>query len=139
MNLMNTGLYGYVYDFSVNYDAIAVTDILGIHKYLMKKMGQYKMFEFVKQTFTSKMMVFGCNLSNVNSLKFISMSNQECKIRAEVINVNSDEPSFYLYSVKINKCSGSCNNIKNPYAKMCIPDVVKNINLKVFNLIVKSK
>ena len=67
------------------------------------------------------------------------MSNQECKIRAEVINVNSDEPSFYLYSVKINKCSGSCNNIKNPYAKMCIPDVVKNINLKVFNLIVKSK
>ena len=97
------------------------------------------MFEFVKQTFTSKMMVFGCNLSNVNSLKFISMSNQECKIRAEVINVNSDEPSFYLYSVKINKCSGSCNNIKNPYAKMCIPDVVKNINLKVFNLIVKSK
>ena len=38
MNLMNTELYGYVYDFSVNYDAIAVTDILGIHKYLMKKM-----------------------------------------------------------------------------------------------------
>ena len=67
------------------------------------------------------------------------MSNQERKIRPEVINVNSDEPSFYPYSVKINKCSGSCSNINNPYAKMCIPDVVKNINLKVFNLIVKSK
>ena len=39
MNLMNTGLSGYVYDFSVNYDAIVVTDILGIHKYFMKKMG----------------------------------------------------------------------------------------------------
>ena len=84
-------------------------------------------------------MFFGCNLSKVNSLKFISMSNQERKIRPEVINVNSDEPSFYPYSVKINKCSGSCSNINNPYAKICIPDVVKNINLKVFNLIVKSK
>ena len=84
-------------------------------------------------------MFFGCNLSKVNSLKFISMSNQERKIRPEIINVNSDEPSFYPYSVKINKCSGSCSNINNPYAKMCIPDVVKNINLKVFNLIVKSK
>ena len=84
-------------------------------------------------------MFFGCNLSKVNSLKFISLSNQERKIRPEVINVNSDEPSFYPYSVKINKCSGSCSNINNPYAKICIPDVVKNINLKVFNLIVKSK
>ena len=45
-------------------------------------------------------MFFGCNLSKVNSLKFISMSNQERKIRPEVINVNSDEPSFYRYSVK---------------------------------------
>ena len=84
-------------------------------------------------------MFFGCNLSKVNSLKFISLSNQERKIRPEVINVNSDEPSFYPYSVKINKCSGSCSNINNPYAKICIPDVVKNINLKLFNLIVKSK
>ena len=32
-----TGLNGYVYDFSVDYDAIAVDDILDIHKYLMKK------------------------------------------------------------------------------------------------------
>ena len=36
-NMEKTGLNGYVYDFSVNYDAIAVDDILGIHKYLMKK------------------------------------------------------------------------------------------------------
>ena len=36
-NLKKTGLNGYVYDFSVDYDAIAVDDILDIHKYLMKK------------------------------------------------------------------------------------------------------
>ena len=32
-----TGLNGYVYDFSIDYDAIAVDDTLDIHKYLMKK------------------------------------------------------------------------------------------------------
>ena len=38
-NVEKAGLYGYVYDFSVDYDAIAVDDILDIHKYLMKKNG----------------------------------------------------------------------------------------------------
>ena len=37
--MKKTGLYGYVYDFGVDYDAIAVDDILDIHKYLMKKHG----------------------------------------------------------------------------------------------------
>ena len=36
--------------------------------------------------------------------------------------------------MKINKCSRSCNNINDPFAKLCVPDVVKNINVKVFNL-----
>ena len=36
-NMKRTGFIGYVYDFSVDYDAIAVDDILDIHKYLMKK------------------------------------------------------------------------------------------------------
>ena len=36
-NMEDTGLNAYVYDFSVNYDATAVDDILDIHKYLMKK------------------------------------------------------------------------------------------------------
>ena len=52
------------------------------------------------------------------------MKNQECKIRPETVNVNSDEPTFYPYSVT-NKYSGSRNNINDPYAKICIPDVVK--------------
>ena len=36
-NMKKIGLNGYVYDFSIDYDAIAVNDILEIHKYLMKK------------------------------------------------------------------------------------------------------
>ena len=41
---------------------------------------------------------------------------------------------FYPFSIKVNKCSGSCNNINDPYAKLCVLDVVKNIKVKVFNL-----
>ena len=52
-----------------------------------------------------------------------------------MIDTNANEPAFYPYSIKVNKCSGSCNNIKNPYAKLCIPDIVKKVNVKVFNLI----
>ena len=49
------------------------------------------------------------NLSNKNSLECVSMNNQECKIRTEIINLNNNEPMFYPYSIKINKCKGSCN------------------------------
>ena len=62
------------------------------------------------------------------------MNNQECKVRSEIINVNSNEPYFYPFSIKTSRCSGSCNNINDPYAKLCVPDVVKNLNIKVFNL-----
>ena len=88
-------------------------------------MGYYKMFGFVKPIFVSAMMFFGCNVSNVNSLKCVSMNNQECKIRAEIININSSEPLFYPYSIKVNKCSGSCNNINDPYSKLCVPELLK--------------
>ena len=74
------------------------------------------MLRFVKRKFISAMMFFSCSVLNVNLLKYVSMSNQECKIRPEIVNVNSDEPTFYPYGVKINKCSGSCNNINDPYA-----------------------
>ena len=72
---------------------------------------------------------------NVNSLKYVSMNNQECKIKTKIININNNEPVFYPFSLKVNKCSGSCNNINDSYAKLCVPDIVKNIKVKIFNLI----
>ena len=71
----------------------------------------------------------------VNSLECVSMNNRECKVREEVINVNTNNPVFYPFSIKVNKYSGNCNNINDPCARLCVPDVVKNINLKVFNLV----
>ena len=72
------------------------------------------------------------NPLSTNQLSCIPMTNQECKVRPEIVNVNSDEPVFYNFSIKTSKCSGSCNNINNPYAKMCVPDVIKNLVLKCF-------
>ena len=52
------------------------------------------------------------------------MSNQGCKIRPEIVIINGDDALFYSYSVKISKCSGSCNNIndlcKNVYCWCCL-------------------
>ena len=62
---------------------------------------------------------------NAIPLSCISMSNQERKARPEIVNVNSNNPIFYPFSVKTSKCSGNCNNINDPYTKICIPDVVK--------------
>ena len=77
--------------------------------------------------------MFG-SLSSVNSLECVSMNDQECKVRTKIVNVNSNEPLFYPFSIKTSKCSGSCNNINDPYAKLWVPDVVKNLNIKVFNV-----
>ena len=63
-------------------------------------------------------MFFGFNLSSVNSLQRISINNQECKVRQEVLNINSKQPIFYLYTIRTSKCSGSRNNINDPYAKL---------------------
>ena len=62
------------------------------------------------------------------------MIYQECKVRPAIMNINSNESSLYPYSILVNKCSGSCNNVNDPYANLCVTDVVKNINIKVFNM-----
>ena len=60
---------------------------------------------FIKQTFALAMLLFRCNALDVNSLKCFSINNTQCKVRPEIININCNEPSFYPYSVKINKSS----------------------------------
>ena len=95
------------------------------------------MFGFITKVFVVAM-TFSCSVLNVNPLKCVSMNNQECKIRTGIIDINSNEPLLYLSSIEINKCSGSCNNINDPYSKLCVPDVVKTINVKVFNLMSRT-
>ena len=88
------------------------------------------MFGFIKICFFTAMASFSYNILNVISLECVSMSNQECKIRSEIINVNTNELVFYPYSITINKCKVSCNTINDPYDKSCAPDTIKKIMSK---------
>ena len=57
------------------------------------------------------------NLLAVTPLRFIPMTNQECKVAQQIVNANSDESVFYPFSTKTSKCSSSCNNINDPKCK----------------------
>ena len=82
------------------------------------------MFGFVKKAFfTGLTILSSVNLLTVTPLKCISMTNQKCKLRPEIVNVNSDEPVFYPFSIKTSKskyqwsickyvCSWYCKNLK---------------------------
>ena len=95
------------------------------------------MFVFIKKVFHIRSLFLWSWVSTI-PLSCISMNNQVCKVRPEIINVNSNEPIFYPFSIKTSKCSGSCNNINDPYAKICVPDAVKDLNVKVSNLMSRT-
>ena len=92
-----------------------------------------KIFRFVKKVSFLQIKILS-NFTNSTLLNCISMKNQECKTRQQVININSNNPIFYPFSIKTSKYSGNCNNINNPYPKICVHDVIKDLNVKVFNL-----
>ena len=71
-------------------------------------------------------------------LKYVSMSNREFEVRPVIVNINSSETLFYPYSATANKRTGSCNGITNTYSKLCVPNVDKSMDIKVFNLISRT-
>ena len=97
----------------------------------------YKKFRFIKKCFFIGSL-FLSNLPNANSLNCISMNYQVCKGRPEIINVKINNPVFYPFNIKTSKRSGNCYHINDPYAKMCVPDVVKDLKVKIFNLMSRT-
>ena len=95
------------------------------------------MLLFIKKAFYIGYL-FLSSLVSTTSLNCISMKHQECKVRPKLINVNSNKPVFYTFSIKTSKCSGSCNNINDPYAKICVPNAINGLNVKVFNLMSRT-
>ena len=63
---------------------------------------------------------------------------EECKSGTEITNLNTNEPMFSHYRIKINRCKGSCNTINDPYAKICVPDQIKTQMSKIFNLMSRT-
>ena len=92
-----------------------------------------KIFGFVKKVFFTGLTILSSFINtiplstallnttrlNANKMSCISMSNQPCKAGPEIVNVNSNNPIFYPFSVKKSKCSGNCDNINDLYAKIC--------------------
>ena len=73
------------------------------------------------------MLVVAMSFFSCNALEFVSINNQECKVRPKIININSNE---------LLQCS--CNKINHPHTKLCVSDVIKCINVKVFNLMSRT-
>ena len=69
----------------------------------------------------------------VNALECLSLVNQKCMPRPKVLDVNEGigEALFYPYNVLVKKCSGSCNMLNDPMARICVPNIIKNVNIKV--------
>ena len=97
------------------------------------------MLGLIKNIFIAAVTFVGYGtLISLNLLEYVSMSNQESNVRPAMVSINSNEPLFYSYSILVHKCSGDCNDINNTYAKLCVPDIVKNMNIKIFNLLSKN-
>ena len=75
------------------------------------------------------------SIFKTKALECKSVVNQKCMARPKIIQTNANEPVFYPLCIKVNKCGGDCNKINDPMAKLCIPDIVKDMNVKVFSML----
>ena len=75
----------------------------------------------------------------VNSLECLFLINQKCMPRPKILDVNEGigKALFCPYHVLVNKCSGSCNTLDNPMSKICVPKIIKNVNMKVYNFLMR--
>ena len=79
------------------------------------------------------------SILKVRALECVSVVNQKCMPRPKILNVNEEigEALFFLYNVQVNKCSGSCDTLDNPMSKICVPKIIKNVNMKVYNFLMR--
>ena len=92
-----------------------------------------KKFRFVKKVFFIGLKILS-GFTNANSLSCtIKSVKQDLKLLM-LMEMNL----FFSFSIETSKCSGSCNNINYPYAKICVPDVAKNLYVRVFNLMSRT-
>ena len=75
------------------------------------------------------------DIIKTKTLECVSVTNRECMARPKIIDVNKNEIVFYPLSTKANKFSGNCSNINDPMVKLCVPDIIKDMNIKVFNML----
>ena len=79
------------------------------------------------------------DIIKTKALECVSVVNQKCMPRPKILDVNEGigEALFYPYNVLVNKCSGSCNTLEDPMAKLCVPNVIKRVNMQVYNFLIR--
>ena len=79
------------------------------------------------------------SIIKTKALECVSVTNQKCMPRPEILDLNEGvrEALFYPYNVLANKCSGSCKTLDDPMAKLCVPNVIKRVNMKVYNFLIR--
>ena len=79
------------------------------------------------------------SIIKTKTLECISVVNQKCIPRPKILDVNEGvaEALFYPYNVLANKCSGSCNTLDDPMAKLCVPNIIERVNMKVYNFLMR--
>ena len=88
-------------------------------------------------TIQINLFIYLFSIIKTRALECVSVINRECMPRPKILDVNEGvgEALFYPYNVLVNKCSGSCNTINNPMAKLCVPNVIKKENMQVYNFL----
>ena len=76
------------------------------------------------------------SILKVRALECVSVVNKKCMPRPKILDVNegAGEALFYPYNVLVINC-GSCNTFDNPMAKLCVPKVIKRVNMQVYNFL----
>ena len=79
------------------------------------------------------------SIIKTRALECVSVVNQKCMPRPKILDVNEvvGKASFYPYKVLVNECSGSWDTLDNPVAKLCVPNIIKRINMKVYNFLMR--
>lgn len=76
--------------------------------------------------------------SGLLATKFISLNNWSFLAISNLIDLNPNELSYYPFMGSINKCNESCKTLDDAFGKICVPNIIENVNLIVFNMITKA-
>ena len=104
------------------------------------------MFGLIKQAFISLLSFSGSSLASTvnapNNTKCISLNNQQCMTQPSLVNLQPNDEyieglCYHLFAVNLDKCMRSCNTLNDPCNKVCVPNITKDLNLSVFNMITR--
>ena len=121
--MKKTRLYKYVYDFSIDHDSIDVADILGVYKYLMRKLN-------IKCLDLLTIFIGLLSVCTTGIFDRSLASNSKGPIKCVSLKISHVKQTlFYPFTVSVNKCCGSCKTVDDPYAQFWVPNKV-SMNVK---------